>query len=173
MILNLESLLNKEKKAISIAFEKEIADIDCYGTKIRLSGITKASGSIQNYDGRLYLKMKLEAEVVESCSRCLSKVVIPIDQEIEGYLLNQDRDDCDQDDSVFVYNGETLNLSELIEASIVLNIPHKIVCSEDCKGLCLVCGGDLNKGECTCNEEEIDESKLDPRLLKLKDFFKK
>lgn len=173
MILNLESLLRKEKKAIGIMFEESIPDIDYYGSKIRLSGVTKATGSIQVFDEHLYLKMEIETVVIENCSRCLTDLTIPMKLDVEGYLVNFDHEDDEDQDGIFVYNGETLNLSELIEASIVLNIPQKLVCTEECKGLCMDCGGNLNKGECTCNEDEIDENKLDPRLLKLKDFFKK
>mgnify|MGYP001091754997 FL=1 len=52
-----------------------------------------------------------------------------------------------------------LDLEELARTDILLELPTKVLCSEDCKGLCSQCGKNLNEGECSCEKKQID-----PRL---------
>ncbi|MBQ7217580.1 MAG: DUF177 domain-containing protein, partial [Synergistaceae bacterium] len=61
--------------------------------------------------------------------------------------------------------GRVLDVMPQIEESIYTLIPTKILCREDCKGLCPNCGADLNYGECSCRNENID-----PRLEALRNF---
>ena len=62
--------------------------------------------------------------------------------------------------------GYHLNVDELINNEILLNWPVKILCREDCKGICPVCGSNLNKGECGC-----DAFVPDPRMAAIGDIF--
>ena len=61
--------------------------------------------------------------------------------------------------------GRVLDIMPQIEESIYTLIPTKILCREDCRGLCPNCGADLNEGECSCKNEDID-----PRLEALRNF---
>ena len=56
-----------------------------------------------------------------------------------------------------------IDIDELIMTDVTLEIPFQLLCREDCKGLCPVCGSDLNVKTCNCNQKQID-----PRLEKLK-----
>lgn len=91
------------------------------------------------------------------CSRCLEKFEHEIQLEIEEELLKDELD-----------NLEMVNLIGLLQENILLALPIKNICSADCKGLCTVCGQNLNEKECNCKKETID-----PRLAILKDFYKK
>ncbi|WDU84060.1 YceD family protein [Caloramator sp. Dgby_cultured_2] len=62
---------------------------------------------------------------------------------------------------------DRINLEDMIIDNIILSYPAKILCSDDCKGLCPVCGKNLNEGQCECLKDVID-----PRLEALKQFFK-
>jgi len=59
--------------------------------------------------------------------------------------------------------GEEIDLSGLVWEALALELPMKPVCSDECRGLCPVCGGNLNENDCGCRAEETD-----PRLLPLK-----
>jgi uncharacterized protein len=63
---------------------------------------------------------------------------------------------------------DELFIDEIIVDNIILSLPIKTLCSETCKGLCPICGQNLNEGDCDCEIENID-----PRLQKLKDFYDK
>jgi uncharacterized protein len=98
------------------------------------------------------------------CSRCLKDVKSLVEADLkeefaeEGQLKN---DDC------YIYANKAIVLDKVLKDNIILNLPVKQMCSEDCKGLCLECGVDLNNERCSCSKEE-----LDPRMEALKDFFK-
>ena len=73
--------------------------------------------------------------------------------------------DRDSDAYIQVDSG-SLDLDELLRADILLELPTKYLCREDCKGLCAVCGKNLNDGPCNCNLHQID-----PRLEVLKQLI--
>ena len=62
--------------------------------------------------------------------------------------------------------GEVFDTAEFVENLLLLKLPMKFLCDEECKGLCPVCGTNLNTSECDCKEHQIDE-----RFAKLKDLL--
>ena len=75
--------------------------------------------------------------------------------------LNQE----DNDEFILVEDMH-LDVSELAESDIILALPSKFLCKQDCRGLCPRCGKDLNDGDCDCDTREID-----PRLESLKQLL--
>lgn len=69
----------------------------------------------------------------------------------------------DNDDYILVDESFKLDLDELLRSDILLELPYKYLCREDCKGLCPSCGKNLNEGPCSCNLHQVD-----PRLEVLK-----
>jgi uncharacterized protein len=70
-----------------------------------------------------------------------------------------------EDMDVSVFEGETLDLAEVVREQILLFLPEQVFCSGDCRGLCPKCGIDLNLKSCDCPQLEID-----PRWAGLKDL---
>ncbi len=66
-----------------------------------------------------------------------------------------------------VYEGDAVDLDELVREQILLALPTRTLCREECKGLCPECGANLNAGECDCAQKEID-----PRWAALADLKK-
>ncbi len=104
----------------------------------------------------LYVQGELILEIGFDCSRCLDEMTmnlrIPFMEEFS-------RDEVLED---------TLDITQRVLENILLEIPQKPLCSEDCRGLCPRCGQDQNKGECSCQKESID-----PRLAVLDEYFKR
>ena len=61
-----------------------------------------------------------------------------------------------------------LNVDTLVQNELLINWPIRVLCKEDCKGICSRCGANLNHGECGCDREA-----LDPRMAAIKDIFSK
>ena len=100
----------------------------------------------------IIIEGELAAELELTCGRCLDAV--------KHELLT------DFDAEVSKDEGEsTVDISAQVDENIILNIPQKVLCSEDCEGLCHSCGANLNSEECNC------ESDIDPRFSLLKDMF--
>jgi uncharacterized protein len=67
--------------------------------------------------------------------------------------------------SVAVFDGEAIDVDEIMKEQILLAVPTRMLCREDCKGICPECGIDKNTGECQCVTDDID-----PRWAALKNL---
>ena len=105
---------------------------------------------------------------VFSCDRCLRDVDYTFDLSFDSIVVSPDYigDDIEDEDSLELMEGYHLNVDELINNELLLNWPMKILCKEDCKGICKVCGKNLNDGVCGC-----DDFVPDPRMAVIKDLF--
>lgn len=103
------------------------------------------------------------------CDRCLE----PVETEVLlDFVKNVDLDvpdgeQADELDETNYIDGYTLDADKLIRGEILIGWPTKILCSEDCKGICNVCGQNLNQGTCNC-----EDTGLDPRMSVIRDVFK-
>jgi uncharacterized protein len=110
---------------------------------------------------------KVETVALFECSRCLKKYSQPLKADIR-FLLKEEKDQIileSEDRENLAQTGNFFKLDDLVRESLILSIPLKSLCQEDCKGLCPTCGTDLNAATCGCKKE-----KNDPRWEKLKDL---
>lgn len=103
------------------------------------------------------------------CSRCLEPVnhrfELEIDDELDMKKSEEERvEDLDEQPYVSGYN---LDVDQLLCNELLLNLPMKVLCKEDCKGICNRCGVNLNHETCSC-----EQSSPDPRMAVIQDLFK-
>lgn len=106
-----------------------------------------------------------------SCDRCLRDVDYTFDLSFDSVVvspdvISDDGNEIEAEDSAVLMEGYHLNVDELINNELLLNWPMKILCREDCKGICKVCGKNRNDGDCSC-----DDFVPDPRMAAIKDLF--
>ncbi len=122
--------------------------------------------------GTMEINMDIKYSYEEPCNRCLKPTINNIETSLSGELLEATEEDYDfgdnYEETVVFYRDNIIDLEYYITTQIYLSLKLKTLCSEDCKGLCSVCGINLNDETCDC---EIDT--IDPRLAKLKDFVPK
>jgi len=145
----------------------EVEDVSLPGPVISHLSLNKVATEII-ITGRLKADMELQ------CSRCLKDfrqdLDIPVNvvyhpvEDVAGARHALKDDELD----LGFYQGDELDLQELLKEQILLNKQMKPLCSESCKGICPKCGKDLNTGQCNCSLKEID-----PRLEVLKNFLEK
>ena len=103
------------------------------------------------------------------CDRCLEDVEVKVTLEIK-HKIDTESDAYDQSEDLDENNyidGYSLDVEQLVYNELLVGWPTKILCSEDCKGICNVCGQNLNKGTCNC-----EDTGLDPRMSVIRDVFK-
>ena len=120
----------------------------------------RLNGSISNRAGIVTLSYTASAVFHALCDRCLGPVDTPVVYEFQHILVKQVSDD-DNDDFIVVPDM-VLDLDGLAASDVALELPGKVLCKEDCKGLCPICGCDKNKQACSCKQHYVD-----PRLAKL------
>jgi uncharacterized protein len=109
------------------------------------------------------------------CARCLKEFVLPIGLEFEERFvlmkdapMDEDVELLQDDMDVSFLPEEGIEINDIVAEQIWLNIPMKPLCHDGCKGLCSICGADLNLGECGC-----DRWQSDPRFAVLHNFKQK
>lgn len=101
------------------------------------------------------------------CDRCLTDVSVGFDIEFEKEInCNNLESEDNSDDTQYVVDMQ-LDVDKIIRDEILLQWPFKVLCKDDCKGICKVCGHDLNVSDCGC-----DRVVLDPRMAAIQDIFK-
>ena len=117
----------------------------------------------------LLIQGTVDIEVAIPCGRCLEEVPTPIHFDIDKTLTIGDNAIIDEEMEETDYLiGFELDVDKFVYAEILVNWPMKVLCKDDCEGICKVCGMNLNKGACDCQRTE-----LDPRMAAIQDIFSK
>jgi uncharacterized protein len=117
---------------------------------------------------KVQLAGSVNAKVAFECDRCLKPLEMPISQSFDLLYIpplgvGEEKELGDDDLSTSFYQGEAIDLDDLVREQIELALPMARLCSETCLGLCPSCGANLNQGKCSCATEEVD-----PRWAALK-----
>jgi uncharacterized protein len=103
---------------------------------------------------------EIEGSLEVDCHRCLRTFSFPINEDVDLYLIEEDRapeeDEKELDSEELTYeffDGEVIEIDQLIAEQIFLTLPVKVLCSEDCKGICPGCGANLNEEACQCKAD--------------------
>lgn len=109
----------------------------------------------------------VKANVQLSCARCLKPFTSSIEAPFHETYYPAGSEQVNHEDKYewVPFKNQVIDLKPEILRSILLMLPMKAVCSQDCRGLCQTCGHNLNNGDCNCERE------LDPRMAVLQDLF--
>lgn len=169
MLVNLTDVFLNEGKNIEkeVTYEKEVYSNQLGDfpvkvkapVKLKLSNIGQSKALVE-CDTELTLEMQ--------CARCLKDVDYTFELSLSEEVVSPDYIGYneDEDGDVSFMEGYHLNVDELIDNEILLNWPMKVLCKPSCKGICKVCGQNLNDGDCGC-----DDFVPDPRMAAIKDIF--
>ena len=166
MVIDIAPLLRGEVKRMDIDYSLSPEQIDGVG----FESDAHVFGCVTDRAGYMRLMLKAELNYHGECARCLAPVdgVFSLDFErtvvTEGMLTEERLAELD-DEYVLVEKNE-LDVDMAIREELLLNFPTRLLCSDDCLGLCPKCGKPKRDGDCGCPTKEID-----PRLAVLKNFF--
>lgn len=149
----------------------------------RAQGGFRLHAKLVKVSGGVLLDARFNTELVAPCKRCLAEVDLAVPVAftlnlVPPNLLEPDEKDHDEAEkgesegsfklnnvSDEPFDGKTIDLDPILREQVLLALPISVVCRDDCRGLCSMCGQNLNERECGC-ERKV----LDPRLAALKDF---
>lgn len=144
-----------------------LEDMVYQGEKIGFPDSLHIKGDITNIGKLLLLTANVGANLLLQCGACAELFGKKIDFSFEA-KLSKEQDPEEPD--IFIYEGETVVLKDIVLEYLLLNLPIRKRCYEKCKGLCPFCGINLNKEQCQCQQEaeRENEYKVDARLAALK-----
>lgn len=164
MLLGLSKIIDCPGAVLPFSASVDLRDL-CYGISHPVSEPVVAEGVVRNTAGVLMMTGSVSTTIHGICDRCAGsfqrKIRIPMDVVLVTELSNEDN----EDEWVFPLEGDSADLDDIARTIFVLNLDSKLLCKEDCKGLCYRCGKNLNDGPCGCQKE------LDPRFAALKQLL--
>ena len=168
MVIDLNPMLRGEISTIDIDFVLTPEIIE----DVTFEGGARVWGKITNNAGYMRLTLKAELPYVGECARCLDAVrgVFSLDFErtvvTEG-MVSEEKLEESVDEYIVLDDGR-LELDDPVREELLIDFPKKLLCSDDCEGLCPKCGKPKREGDCGCVTKEID-----PRLAVLKKLLDK
>lgn len=168
MLVNVTDVFTSEGKVISREFPFERMVLVHEGTEFPVKDSSAVSLKLSNTaQGKALAEASVKLVVSIPCDRCLNEVEYPMELNISREVCAPDRADAEslEEQDAFM-EGYSLNIDSLIDNEITTSWPMKVLCRPDCKGLCPVCGKDLNTGACGC-----DTFVPDPRMAAIMDVF--
>ena len=169
MLVNLTDVFTSEGKTKTLEVPIEMETFKSYGVEYPILEKTPVTFTF-SYGSENRAKVSGKAEVVldMQCDRCLkpvsSRVLLDFEREVSP--LTDEKGQIDEEDDLGLMEGYSMNTEILIYNELLMNQPEKVLCKDDCKGICKVCGHDLNDGECGC-----DTFVPDPRMAVLQDIL--
>ncbi|MEE1076637.1 MAG: DUF177 domain-containing protein [Acutalibacteraceae bacterium] len=163
MILDLKSIFVNEGSSLHRNHSLSMADIKTDGYSPFVSPV-EVDIQAENRAGLVKLSLATSFNYQKPCDRCGADVTKCISYQFEHYLVTSLSGD--QNDDYIETPDHTIDVDELVVTDILLELPSKHLCSDDCKGLCPKCGANLNEVDCGC-----DTSITDPRLEVLKQLL--
>ena len=166
MLLDLSKIIDRPGESVSFSTSTDLSDL-CYGVSYPVSEPVKAEGTVRNTAGVLMMKGEISTTIHATCDRCARDFDREIHFPIDVVLVTELQNEENEDEWVFPLEGDSADLDDIVRTVFVLNLDSKLLCKEDCKGICHRCGKNLNDGPCNCQKE------LDPRFAALQQLLEK
>lgn len=138
-------------------------EIDLDDEDARIIGEIKVEGAARRSSGIAFVNGTLRGTIEIACSRCAQSVNANLDSEFavefvtaENYPSGAETEVSGQDLSLSIYDGDRIELDEIVREQVLLDLPARQLCSEDCQGFCATCGKNKNTDVCQCETKEVD-----------------
>ena len=170
MLINLSDVLSEQHKTVDETVQLEMDTFQSRTGTFPIVSKEPVHVVAEHVKGReLLIHVDTELCILIPCDRCLEDVKQEFDLNFTKHVdLNVSDADLGEglDESNFI-SGYHLDVDKMLYNEILIGWPKKVLCSEDCKGICNVCGQNLNMGTCNC-----EDTALDPRMSVVRDLFK-
>ncbi len=166
MKVDITNLLSEENKIVEQQVETDLAS---FQSKLGTFPITKKMPftlRCENQENkRMLIFGETDVTLAVPCGRCLAEVQVAVHLVIDRNDPLIAQEDAKEEDTDYI-NGSYLDVDKLIYDEILINWPMRVLCREDCKGICKKCGANLNVRDCSC-----DRTEPDPRMAAIQDIF--
>ena len=166
MIVDIKNLLSGGEREKTFAFDYKVPDDSVFFSSFPGVDIkpVSVSGRICNMSGYVEVSGDVAAEYSTVCARCAE----PINGVFRTEFVRTASEERDEDDEYLLISDDCVDLSVPVIEQLLADFPSKLLCRDDCRGLCPKCGKNLNDGDCGCSRTEAD-----PRLEALRRLIKK
>ncbi|MBV9747160.1 MAG: DUF177 domain-containing protein [Acidobacteriia bacterium] len=159
----------KEMELRKIRFDETFApgEIDFAGEALaQVSGLHAAGVAelLAHSGGEVRIRGRFQVEVTSECDRCLGRARFPLDTSFDLFyrpaaeIAREEEVSIDEGEAeIGFYEGDGLELEDVLREQVLLALPMQRVCSDNCLGICPVCGKNRNESACDCKEPAVDD----------------
>ena len=158
MLLDLREIIGVPGGKVRFEYEPDLSEC-ATGSVMRIKQPSRAAGDVTNKAGVLTFSANVDANCICVCARCLTEFEYPVHKQVSAHIVEEGEDGSDPDG--YFLQGDMIDADEIIVTEFILDMDERLLCRENCAGLCEMCGSDLNIGPCACNTQ------VDPRLAVL------
>ena len=169
MRIELENLEGSKGDFAHVYNPEELNPVD---ERVKLTAPATVNGKVRLSGNEVFVNGHFDTRAQVECDRCLKPIELPVSADFElEYITGSEYESTavaeltEAEMSIAVFDGEALDVDEIVKEQILLAVPTRMLCREDCEGICPECGVDRNTGECNCETKEID-----PRWAALKNL---
>lgn len=145
MVIDVKKLKYSGKDTCSFHFECEADDSAITLPDAVYSAPVSVTGTLTLGGNAVFVEGEIAYSLNAKCSRCLADVIFHNVVEFdETYSENKD------DEDAYLYSKGLVDLTEMVNEKLLLSFPYSVLCKEDCKGICVGCGVNLNYEDCKC-----------------------
>ncbi len=169
MIVELTDVCTCENKEIQMEVTIEMQSFDSRLGSFRFIEKKPFELHLTNQENkRLLIQGETDVVIAIPCDRCLEDIQTEIHLTFDKkFPLEGEHSEEEMEEADYISDFE-LDVERMIYDEILVNWPMKVLCREDCKGICKKCGANLNQQSCDCDDVE-----LDPRMAAIQDVFNK
>ena len=165
-------LVNLEHGRADFAHVYQPDELGSFDERVQVVAPVEVTGTVRLERTEVFVNGHIETRAQVECDRCLQRVETPVHADFDlQYITGTDYEstaaaELTEDDlSVSVFDGEAIDVDEIVKEQILLAVPTRMLCRPDCKGICPDCGIDKNSGDCVCGTDDVD-----PRWAALKNL---
>ena len=147
-------------------------DLNPVDERVSLTAPANVTGTVRLAGNELFVNGHVDTRAQAECDRCLKPVELPVSADFaleyitgSAYESSETAELTESEMSVSVFDGDAIDVDEIVKEQILLAVPTRMLCREDCKGICPECGIDRNTGDCNCVTDDVD-----PRWAALKNL---
>ena len=148
MMMSVEKALKLQGERLAFVLNVPAPVEEYEADMIGFIGDVTLQGHMTGIGDSVALDGELTAVLVSPCARCLEEARFDMKVPFDEIFVRQP--DPDHPDA-YLFEGSEVDLTDLVVANIAMNLPMQFLCDEDCKGLCPMCGQNLNLGSCGCD----------------------
>lgn len=151
MVIQLRELFQIEGKCLPVQYQipvEALSHIHGY----QFDAPVSVNGVLSNRAGIVTLQYTVSCRLHVVCDRCLKSLDREFSYDFSHTVVPSLQSEGDAYDTYLVAEHDSLDMNETAISDLLLMLPTKMLCREDCKGLCDICGCDLNEGTCDCRK---------------------
>lgn len=166
MLLDLSKQIVCPGSSVDFHVQVDLSDL-IFGGCRPVTEPVLAFGTVKNTADVLMMDGTISTTLHGMCDRCASAFVRPVAFPLHAVLVSELASEQDEDQWTFLLQDDCADLDEIVTTTFVLAMDSKLLCKENCKGLCCRCGKNLNDGPCDCRPE------VDSRMAVLQQLLNK